>query len=217
MHDDYLAHHGIKGMKWGVRRYRNYDGTLTSAGRAKIKKRHKLSKTTKRELAKTAAALGLYGASLYGMHKYGEKVKADTERIRRENAERARKADEDYAKYRRQNAENRRKAGDSSNRQRQAKQSTASTKSKDRAQKYEGQNIDYASARKRVAALRDEVAKAQRNGTVTAEMINDLQEAMAQEKAARKQVQHGIWFINTRDTSLMHSSFGGIRYHIRRY
>lgn len=29
----YLMHHGVKGMHWGVRRYRNYDGTLTSAGR----------------------------------------------------------------------------------------------------------------------------------------------------------------------------------------
>lgn len=29
----YLAHHGIKGMKWGVRRFQNDDGSLTAAGK----------------------------------------------------------------------------------------------------------------------------------------------------------------------------------------
>lgn len=32
----YLMHYGVLGMKWGVRRYRNADGTYTAAGR----KRH---------------------------------------------------------------------------------------------------------------------------------------------------------------------------------
>lgn len=31
--EEVLAHHGIKGMKWGVRRYQNKDGTLTEEGR----------------------------------------------------------------------------------------------------------------------------------------------------------------------------------------
>jgi hypothetical protein len=29
---DELRHYGIKGMKWGVRRYQNYDGSYTKAG-----------------------------------------------------------------------------------------------------------------------------------------------------------------------------------------
>lgn len=32
-----LYHHGIKGMKWGVRRYQNYDGSYTKKGLARYK------------------------------------------------------------------------------------------------------------------------------------------------------------------------------------
>ena len=32
---DYLMHHGIRGQKWGVRRFENADGSLTAAGKAR--------------------------------------------------------------------------------------------------------------------------------------------------------------------------------------
>lgn len=35
--DDELMHYGIKGQKWGVRRFQNEDGTLTDAGRKKYR------------------------------------------------------------------------------------------------------------------------------------------------------------------------------------
>lgn len=35
---DYIKHHGIIGQKWGVRRYQNADGTLTEAGKKKIRR-----------------------------------------------------------------------------------------------------------------------------------------------------------------------------------
>lgn len=34
-YSDELYHHGIKGQRWGVRRYQNPDGTLTAAGKKK--------------------------------------------------------------------------------------------------------------------------------------------------------------------------------------
>ena len=33
VYSDELAHHGIKGQKWGVRRFQNSDGSLTDAGK----------------------------------------------------------------------------------------------------------------------------------------------------------------------------------------
>lgn len=36
-----LYHYGVKGMKWGVRRYQNADGTLTSKGKARQAKQTK--------------------------------------------------------------------------------------------------------------------------------------------------------------------------------
>lgn len=45
-----LYHHGVKGQKWGVRRYQNKDGTLTAEGRARELKQ--LSKNGKVTISK---------------------------------------------------------------------------------------------------------------------------------------------------------------------
>jgi len=63
-----LYHHGIKGMHWGVRRYRNEDGSLTEAGKRKAKReraedakipRKKMNQMSNDELRKKAERLEL--------------------------------------------------------------------------------------------------------------------------------------------------------------
>lgn len=48
---DELQHHGIKGQKWGVRRFQNADGSLTTAGKQRA------SATKKRTDAKNLGTL----------------------------------------------------------------------------------------------------------------------------------------------------------------
>lgn len=68
----YLCHHGIKGMHWGIRRYQNPDGTLTSAGRLRYNNPTSLNKTyskfkNKENAIKSARNLGVVGSVALGV------------------------------------------------------------------------------------------------------------------------------------------------------
>jgi len=98
MNEEYLEHHGIKGMKWGVRRYRYSNGKLTPKGKKHLQKlekyRDKKAKQAnrKREDFNYRAAKAKH--DLEDLNKYG--TRSNTWKVYMDNKRRSREINYDW-------------------------------------------------------------------------------------------------------------------------
>ncbi len=98
----YLAHHGILGQKWGVRRYQNADGSLTAAGKRRIdsmspdKLRSEIDKDIRKARSMNKSARTLAD----GIGENSKKAEYDyihaRDQYEKESKKKARKIEDDY-------------------------------------------------------------------------------------------------------------------------
>lgn len=70
-----ISHHGIKGQKWGERRYQNPDGTLTEEGRKRYASQspYKIQRSLNKIDKRAASALALRNEAAARAEKYAKK------------------------------------------------------------------------------------------------------------------------------------------------
>lgn len=75
MGDEFLVHHGIKGQRWGIRRFQNADGSLTKAGEKRYRQRQQDTKKYESENISYKQDLAKRKNELEDLNKNGAKSK----------------------------------------------------------------------------------------------------------------------------------------------
>ena len=91
VNSEYLEHHGVLGMKWGVRRYQNYDGSYTQAG---LKRFHNSLGEYEKADARFKAAKESYKAAKKSGDSVGRKADMINAKVARKSAKR--RLEKDY-------------------------------------------------------------------------------------------------------------------------
>lgn len=78
---DVIYHHGIKGMKWGVRRYQNYDGSYTKKGLERYNKAMSDYESAKSKASEAKSSYKSGKASKYEYRTAKSKVKEEKRKV----------------------------------------------------------------------------------------------------------------------------------------
>lgn len=193
MSNSYLAHHGTKGMKWGVRKYQNPDGSLTPEGRKRYgvgpeRANQKYSKPR------------LYGMEAkYQVKKAGGAVKATAKDLSKQHRESVRAAKARRAKAKVERAE--RKAERQKEKEEALARKIAARESKKRLSdlKAEFDEARMNDARKKVEALLDKqdrirekefLKEQERQLKASMKSIKNQAKRDAKEKYSRKDIRN---------------------------
>lgn len=75
--EDYLAHHGILGQKWGIRRFQNPDGTRTEAGKERYRSASEVAEEVKKQIAPNLLKLDAIDEASGRFNELGDELAKD--------------------------------------------------------------------------------------------------------------------------------------------